>query len=529
MPSFLQYPIDMRIKESFLKGLLITMTLALIPFSSSSTIAAGPQTPSCGTYKVMKSEVIVGVVFSKGNYQINTFGISCAKVMGSKGLFAQFLKLKDTDPLPKPWRYLAEAIGAPKFSSGTGVGFRVQKIEIVTPAPSPSTTPASTATQAPKGNSGPQDGAQCDENGPKNGRISTGVELECQKGGDGKSAWHPPTSTPSPANSPANSCTKMPEFSHNFIDPKYVRVVTPIGGQTASGGVIAVRSYVFPSEEFLGQELPIFAPIDMSLFQASYYKPAGSSSTYKPEYSLYFDAGCGIMVKFFHIKGVVGKTADAVPVEPSTSSAGQPIKVTPVKAGEQIGWYKLGETSVAFDFWVDNAAVTNEFIVNSHFVDSNALHSVCPYNYYSADKKAIWLAKLGASGGPVPGTSCGVISQGVIGTADGMWFISESTKNDQLLYDGAYQSQISFVVDASGILRIGGLNVSGALKQMMVSSNASTWKKPSDILIGATHCWSDSDQSVKVNLTNQKTMAVLVGAGSCDALGSPASGRIYYR
>jgi len=24
-------------------------------------------------------------------------------------------------------------------------------------------------------------------------------------------------------------------------------------------------------------------------------------------------------------------------------------------------------------------------------------------------------------------------------------------------------------------------------------------------------------------------MAVLVGAGSCDALGSPASGRIYYR
>jgi hypothetical protein len=76
MPSFLQYPIDMRIKESFLKGLLITMTLALIPFSSSSTIAAGPQTPSCGTYKVMKSEVIVGVVFSKGNYQINTFGIS---------------------------------------------------------------------------------------------------------------------------------------------------------------------------------------------------------------------------------------------------------------------------------------------------------------------------------------------------------------------------------------------------------------------------------------------------------------------
>ena len=472
------------------KGLLFTMVFAVAPISNYSTIAAGPQTLSCGNYKVIINEVIVGIKFPKGTYQINSFGISCTKVMGSKGLFAKFLKLKDKDPLPKPWQYLVDAVGAPKFSSAAGVGFRVQLI-----------TPTSTPTPT----SQPADSSQ------------TGVKPSSQP------------ESPSPNNSSENSCTKKPEFTHNFIDPKYVRVVTPIGGQTAFGGVIAVRSYVFPSEQFLGQELPIFAPTDMSLFQASYYKPEGSSSTYKPEYSLYFDAGCGIMVKFFHIKGVVGKTADAVPVEPSTSSAGQPVKVTSVKAGEQIGWYKLGETSVAFDFWVDNAAVTNEFIVNSHFLESNALHSVCPYNYYSADKKAIWLAKLGASGGPEPGTSCGVISQGVLGTADGMWFISESTKTDQLVYDGAYQSQISFVLDASGILRIGGLNASGALKQMMISSNTSTWKKPSDILIGATHCWSDSDQSVKVNVISQKTMAVLVGPGSCDALGSPATGRTYYR
>jgi hypothetical protein len=505
-------------RGSIAKGLLIALVFAVISISTYSTSAAGPQTPSCGDYKVSTNEVIVGIKFPKGSYQINAFGISCTKVMGSKGIFAQFLKLKDKDPLPKSWRYLVDAVGAPKFTSGTGVGFRVQKITIPTP----------TSTNSPAGNSGLQDGALCDENGPKNGRSSTGLELECQKGGDGKYAWHPPTPSPSSTNSSVNSCTKKPEFTYNFIDPKYVQVVTPIGGQTAFGGVIAVRSYVFPSQEFLGQELPIFAPTDMSLSQASYYKPAGSSSTYKPEYSLYFDAGCGITVKFFHIKGVVGKTADAVPAEPSTSSAGQPVKVTSVKAGEQIGWYKLGETSVAFDFWVDDAAVTNEFIVNSHFVDSNALHSVCPYNYYSADKKAIWLAKLGGSGGPVPGTSCGVISQGVIGTADGMWFISESTKTDQLLYDGAYQSQISFVVDPSGILRIGGLNASGTLKQMMVPKTKTT-KWPWEVFIGITYCWSDSEQSVKVNVINEKTMAVLVGAGSCDALGIPASGRTYYR
>ncbi|MEY3108673.1 MAG: hypothetical protein RL730_1024, partial [Actinomycetota bacterium] len=104
---------------------------------------AGPQTPPCGIYKVKKDEVIAGVKFPKGSYQINAFGISCSKVLGSKGLFAQFLKLKDKDPLPKPWKYLADAVGAPKFSSGPGVGFRVQSIS--TPLPSPSSTPAVSA------------------------------------------------------------------------------------------------------------------------------------------------------------------------------------------------------------------------------------------------------------------------------------------------------------------------------------------------------------------------------------------------
>ncbi|MFZ9945379.1 MAG: hypothetical protein ACO3FZ_06690, partial [Candidatus Nanopelagicaceae bacterium] len=105
------------------------LVLSLIPFSANSNShGAGPQTPPCGIYKVKKDEVIAGVKFPKGSYQINAFGISCSKVLGKNGLFAKFLKLKDKDPLPKPWKYLADAVGAPKFSSGPGVGFRVQSI-----------------------------------------------------------------------------------------------------------------------------------------------------------------------------------------------------------------------------------------------------------------------------------------------------------------------------------------------------------------------------------------------------------------
>ena len=128
----------MRIKGIIAKGLLIAFALTLTPTSTYGTDHAGPKTPSCGNFKVTKNEVIVGVKFPKGTYQINTFGISCSKVMGSKGLFSKFLKLKNKDPLPKPWRYLADAVGAPKFSSGPGVGFRVQLLTATsTPAPKP--------------------------------------------------------------------------------------------------------------------------------------------------------------------------------------------------------------------------------------------------------------------------------------------------------------------------------------------------------------------------------------------------------
>ena len=337
-------------------------------------------------------------------------------------------------------------------------------------------------------------------------------------------------SSTSSSGASSNLCKKVPQFTANFIDPKYVRVVTPIGEQTGGGGVIAVRSYIHPDQTFSGQQLPIYATTDMTLYSANYYKLAGASDTYKPEYSLYFDAGCGITVKFFHIKGVVGKVASVVPTGPSSSSAGQGVKNVSVKAGEQIGWYLLGENSVAFDFWVDDASITNSFIVQSHYASSNALHSVCPYSFYTAEKKAIWLAKLGAPGSdPIPGTTCGTISEGVAGTAEGMWFISPNTLTDVLSFDGPYQSQIMFTTDASGTVRIGGLNASSGQMQMMVSSNAPTWKKPVDVRVGDSYCWSTARQSVKVHVISTKSMAVLVAGGSCEAIGDAESGRTYQR
>ena len=104
--------------------------VALVSSSSVANLGGGggPQTPPCGIFEVARTEIVSGQQFLKGQYQINTFGISCDEVMGNAGLFSQFLQLEDNEALPDPWRFLEGAVGAPKFVTGPAVGFRVQRI-----------------------------------------------------------------------------------------------------------------------------------------------------------------------------------------------------------------------------------------------------------------------------------------------------------------------------------------------------------------------------------------------------------------
>jgi len=115
-------------KKLALSTAALLVVAAALGIASTGASAAGPQTPSCGTFKVRNDETIDGRVFPKGTYRLNAFGISCAKVRGRYGLFDQFLSQDDTTPLPKPWQSLSGAVGAPKFTAAPGVGFRAQRI-----------------------------------------------------------------------------------------------------------------------------------------------------------------------------------------------------------------------------------------------------------------------------------------------------------------------------------------------------------------------------------------------------------------
>lgn len=121
-------------KEIFFVFTLFILGVISLTLSSCTkdgeSYTPGPQTPACGFVQVLTNEVIAGVRFPKGKYQINVFGMTCEEVMGDKGLFSQFLQLGDNDPLPAPWIHLKDAVGAPKFvkSTSTNVGFRVQRV-----------------------------------------------------------------------------------------------------------------------------------------------------------------------------------------------------------------------------------------------------------------------------------------------------------------------------------------------------------------------------------------------------------------
>ena len=138
-----------------MRGRVLALVLALMLSASTSITAisnshgADPQGTPCGTYNVKKDEVIAGVKFPKGNYQIYSYNIACNKVIGSKGFFTKFLKQKDKDPLPKPWKYLSNALEAGGFTSGPGVGFRVQIVPTTNAAPAPSASATPTPTPTP--------------------------------------------------------------------------------------------------------------------------------------------------------------------------------------------------------------------------------------------------------------------------------------------------------------------------------------------------------------------------------------------
>ncbi|MEK6918668.1 MAG: hypothetical protein AABW73_01385 [Nanoarchaeota archaeon] len=334
----------------------------------------------------------------------------------------------------------------------------------------------------------------------------------------------------------ADDCDIM--FSEYFIDPVYVQKVGQIGVVHGFGKSIVERSYVSIKEEFKNQKIPIYAPTDMILVSGSRYKMPGASEGYIPDYVLKFELGCDVELVFGHLKDVVPQISEQI-YELRDDSREINIRPVKFKAGDLIAYYIPQDGGVAgFDFIVRDRKISNKFLNQARYdagFSYNLRSGVCPYDFYSGEKKVAYYELFGGGGGTLfKVKSCGFASRDVPGSISGMWFLDKEVKGSIYDYysDGDYGSPISIVGDEERVA-IGNLGSKSPVNYF--SSNNPSYKLPDEVTV--QHCFQilDNFNSNSANgfiffkVIDNMTIDVYYSAnGSCPAT-MPASSRRYYK
>ncbi len=327
------------------------------------------------------------------------------------------------------------------------------------------------------------------------------------------------------------------QFTEYLIDPSYVQKVGQVGVVHCFGKSIVERSYISVKPEFYEQKILLYAPTDMILESGAHYNNPSAGQNTLPDYVLKFDAGCGVEVLLGHMKGVVPEIAAKLTPLKQDSREDEIRPGIEFKAGEQVGYYfqENKEGAVAgFDFIIRDSSVTNQNNKQKRYSDDrarNLIHGVCPYDYYTQDKKLDYYNLLGGAGGKLfEVRDCGTASRDKVGTISGMWFLDKEILGE--IYDnyrdGEYGSPISLVGDEEAIT-FGNIGQSPTLK---VYSTDPTYKLPIQVI--GEHCYQFSQNSrgtgyAYFNIINNKTMDVYYSSsGNCPST-MPQNSKRYYK
>ena len=196
-------------------------------------------------------------------------------------------------------------------------------------------------------NSGPQDGSVCDAKGGKNGRSSTGVELECQKGTDGKYAWHPamggggggqsaPTTVADVFGKDKCSGTST-ELTAGIIDPAKVSYFVPLGLMFSSHITPIDHIYAyFPSNRGQPIEKPagtyqVTSPAAGKIISVEDF--AKSNGYPYADYRIVIAHSCNLFSVFIHVGKLTGPAAQIASQVGASGGWGGAVAV---KSGEAI-------------------------------------------------------------------------------------------------------------------------------------------------------------------------------------------------
>ena len=326
------------------------------------------------------------------------------------------------------------------------------------------------------------------------------------------------------------------EFSEYLIDPTKVQKLGQVGVVHGSGLYIVERSYISLKNEFEGQRISVYAPVDMTLISGSHYYNPALPLTSMPDYALWFDAGCNVEVALGHLKEVVEDIAVQLP-EAKTHSRSEQLERIKFNAGDLIGnfIYKQGDVA-GFDFIVRDKKVTNKFINQERYSGnraSNLINGVCPYDFYTGEKKEVYYNLLGGGGGTIFRVKdCGKISRDLAGTISGMWFMDKDI--GESIYDGYkngnYGTTVSIVGDEERIT-FGNL---GPNNVFWIYANNPTYKLPTEV--NGEHCYqiystndNNSDGYAYFKVIDDMTMEVYYSpSGQCPSA-IPSSAKRYYK
>lgn len=329
---------------------------------------------------------------------------------------------------------------------------------------------------------------------------------------------------------------KKPVFTSYFVEPEKVQKLGQIGFVHGSGQHLVGRSYVSFKEEY--DKIPVYAPANMTLYMGAYHTNTGAQSHHLPDYALDFNVGCGLTLRFDHLKEVVPKISVEFPepkIEDSRSDQKNPVSL---EAGELVGYFIQNVGVAGMDILVHDEDVNNEFGSKKRHEfghGSLMLHAVCPYDFFVEDIKEEYYSLIGGASGTIfKNQTCGNINRNYEGTISGEWFLEkEVTKN---IYDysmeGDYGSLLPIIGDEEKVT-IGRI---GKYSSISIYKDFKTYKLPSEVT--DEHCYeihingnpNELEGYVYLKIVDDETLNVYYSEkGKCSTSFPTSEYKTYYR
>lgn len=334
-----------------------------------------------------------------------------------------------------------------------------------------------------------------------------------------------PIKSETKAAGPKKNCVSNinPQFTHAFTDLSKIDALNPIGG---IGGGSPGRSYIGIKE---GMEAPVYAPVDATLRKIIY---ANRGAGYG-EYGLIFVVSCELEYMFDHLD----KLSDTLlKYAPKTAAATSQIQDNTeldilVKAGELLGYTDGTDLAHTFDFLVTNYAKRAAYINPKRWEWEQAIYSQCPYDYFAAELRAAYYAKLGKPSyrGFIKADSCGNPSHDVAGTASGGWFKDTSTdkRGEYLAIAKDYNyAQVAYRKDGQAFESSQAVQMG---KPYLNIEDDTPEKYPEDIKPGQSICYGNNNEWAFIKLLSETELSFAAGNGSCPSVFPESQASVWIR